>query len=249
MTWVQAVLLLLAGLGAGTINTVVGSGSLITFPALLAFGYPPVVANMTNNLGVLPGSVSGAVAYRAELRDQWPRTLRLATASVVGGLLGALLLLWLPTAAFDAIVPALIVLACVLVVIQPWLRRWLSARRRPASRPGPALGSGVFATGIYGGYFGAAQGVLLLALLDILLDDELNRLNAMKNVLATGANGAAAAVFVVHGGVAWAAAAVIAAGSIVGGQLGARIGRRLPPSVYRAVIVAVGVTAVVKLLA
>lgn len=248
MTWLQAVLLLVAGLGAGTINTVVGSGSLITFPALLALGYPPVVANMTNNLGVLPGSVSGTLAYRAELRDQWSRTLHLVIASVVGGLLGALLLLMLPTAAFDAIVPALIALACVLVVVQPWLRRWLSTRRRRAGRAGPALFSGVFATGIYGGYFGAAQGVLLLALLDILLDDELNRLNAMKNVLATGANGAAAAVFVVHGGVAWLAAALIAGGAVVGGQVGARIGRRLSPTVYRSVIVAVGLVAIVKLL-
>lgn len=248
MTWVQGALLLFTGLCAGTINTVVGSGSLITFPALLALGYPPVVANMTNNLGVLPGSVSGTFAYRVELRDQWPRALRLATASVVGGLIGAVLLLWLPTAAFDAIVPVLIVLACALVVVQPWLRRWVGARRSPAARPGPTLASGVFATGVYGGYFGAAQGVLLLALLDILLDDELNRLNALKNVLATGANGAAAVVFVVHGGVAWTAAVIIAVGAAVGGQIGARIGRRLPPAAYRAVIVVVGLVAAMKLL-
>ncbi|MEO6821176.1 MAG: sulfite exporter TauE/SafE family protein, partial [Candidatus Nanopelagicales bacterium] len=249
VTLVEAAVLLVAGLGAGTINTVVGSGSLITFPVLLAFGYPPVVANMTNNLGVLPGSMSGTVAYRAELRDQWPRALRLVGASVVGGLLGAVLLLRLPAAAFDAIVPTLILLACALVVLQPWLRRRISARRRtPGGRPGPALSAGVFSTGVYGGYFGAAQGVLLIALLDILLDDELNRLNALKNVLATGANGAAAVVFVVHGGVAWDAAALIALGSVVGGQIGARIGRRLPPGIYRGVIVVVGVAAVVKLL-
>jgi hypothetical protein len=159
------------------------------------------------------------------------------------------LLLRLPAAAFDAIVPTLIVLACVLVVIQPWLRRRISARGHPPRRPGPALTSGVLATGVYGGYFGAAQGVLLMALLDTLLDDELNRLNALKNVLATGANGAAAVVFVIRGGIAWDAAALIAVGSIVGGQIGARIGRRLPPAIYRAVIVLVGMAAVVKLLA
>ena len=249
MTVVEAAVLLVAGLVAGTINTVVGSGSLITFPALLAFGYSPIVANMTNNVGVLPGSVSGAVAYRAELRDQWPRALRLVCASIVGGLLGAVLVLRLPAAAFNAIVPTLIVLACVLVAIQPWLRRRISSRGRPSGRPGPAIASGVFVTGVYGGYFGAAQGVLLMALLDTMLDDELNRLNALKNVLATGANGAAAVVFVVHGGIAWDAAALIAVGSVVGGQIGARIGRRLPPAIYRAVIVVVGVVAVVKLLA
>jgi hypothetical protein len=247
VTLVEAAVLLVAGLGAGTINTVVGSGSLITFPVLLAFGYPPVVANMTNNVGVLPGSVSGTVAYRAELRDQWPRALRLVGASIVGGLLGAVLLLRLPAAVFGAIVPPLIVLACVLVVIQPWLQRRIGARGRPQGRPSRVLTSGVFATGVYGGYFGAAQGVLLMALLGTLLDDELNRLNALKNVLATGANGAAAVVFVVHGGIAWGAAVLIALGSVVGGQIGARIGRRLPPAIYRAVIVVVGLAAVVKL--
>jgi uncharacterized membrane protein YfcA len=249
VTVLQVVVLLVAGLLAGTINTVVGSGSLITFPVLLAFGYPPVVANMTNNLGVLPGSISGAVSCRAELSGQRSRVGRLTPVSVVGGLLGALLLLWLPAAAFDAIVPALIALACVLVVLAPRLRARAAARAQPSPRSAFTLTSGVLGTGVYGGYFGAAQGVLLMGLLGSLLDDDLPRLNALKNMLAAGANGAAAVVFVLRGGIAWNAAAIIAVGAIAGGPLGARIGRRLPPVVYRTVIVVVGVVAIVKLLA
>jgi uncharacterized protein len=241
--------LLLAGVAAGTINTVVGSGSLVTFPALLAFGYPPVTANITNNLGVLPGSISGAVAYRRELRGQRPRVLRLGAASLVGGLGGALLLLWLPAAAFAAIVPALILLACVLVILQPWLRRRTAARERPLGHPGVARVGGVFFSGLYGGYFGAAQGVLLMAILGIVIADDLQRLNALKNVLVAVANTSAAIVFIIRGGIAWDAAAVIAVGSIAGGQIGARIGRRLPAPLYRTVIVAVGLIAVWKLVA
>jgi uncharacterized protein len=244
----EGVALFLAGIAAGTINTVVGSGSLVTFPALLAFGYSPVTANITNNVGVLPGSISGAWAYRAELRDQIPRVLRLGPASLVGGFSGALLLLWLPAAAFEAIVPTLILVALVLVVIQPMLRRHLASRERHLRHAGGFLIAGVFLTGIYGGYFGAAQGVLLIALLAILIDEDLQRLNALKNVLAALANGAATVVFITRGGIAWDAAAVIAIGSILGGQLGAGIGRRLPAPVYRAVIVLVGLIAVWKLL-
>lgn len=241
-------ILLLAGVAAGTINTVVGSGSLVTFPILLAFGYAPVTANMTNNLGVLPGSISGAFAYRRELRDQWPRVLRLGTASLIGGLGGALLLLWLPAAAFKAIVPALILLACVLVLIQPWLRKHTAKREVQVRMTGTAF-LGVLFTGLYGGYFGAAQGVLMMALLGIILGDGLQRLNALKNVLVATANVAAAVVFIVHGGIAWEAAGIIAIGSIIGGQIGARIGRKLPAPVFRAIIVSVGLIAFVKLVA
>ncbi len=247
MSPLEGVVLLLAGIAAGAINTVVGSGSLVTFPTLLAFGYSPVTANITNNVGVLPGSISGAWAYRAELRDQVPRVTKLGTASLVGGFGGALLLLWLPAAAFAAIVPVLILIALVLVVIQPWLRKRIARRERHLRHAWAALITGVFLTGIYGGYFGAAQGVLLIALLTILIDEDLQRMNALKNVLVALANGAAAIVFIARGGIAWDAAAVIAIGSILGGQLGARIGRRLPAPVYRAVIVVVGLLAVVKL--
>ena len=239
--------LFLAGIAAGTINTVVGSGSLVTFPALLAFGYPPVTANMTNNLGVLPGSISGAVAYRHELRDQWPRVVRLAGLSLLGGLGGALLLLRLPAAAFSAIVPGLILLSCVLVVIQPCLRKRTSVREGQPRRAGVARVMGIFLTGLYGGYFGAAQGVLLMAVLGIVIAEGLQRLNAMKNVLVAVANTSAAIIFIVRGGIAWEAAGIIAVGSIIGGQLGASIGRRLPAPVYRTVIVIVGLVAFVKL--
>jgi len=240
-------MLFLAGIGAGTINTVVGSGSLITFPVLLAFGYPPLIANMTNNLGVLPGAISGAFAYRKELRTQWSRVVRLAALSLVGGLGGALLLLVLPAAAFKRIVPVLIALALVLVVIQPWLRK-KAAQREVAPRRHVVMRDGaIFLTGLYGGYFGAAQGILLISILGAMIDETIQKLNSIKIMLALSANSAAAIVFIVRGGISWPAAGVIAAGSLIGGQVGATIGRRLPAPVYRAVIVTVGIIAIVKL--
>src|SRR5829696_4071351 len=181
---------------AGAINAVVGSGTLVTFPVLLAVGYSPVVANVSNTLGLVPGSVSGAIGYRAELEGQRARVRTLGTASVLGGIVGAMLLLSLPSAAFDAIVPVLIVLALMLVVAQPRLSRML-AERRDQVRPhgGPLLWTGVFGTGIYGGYFGAAQGVILLAITGITIpEEELQRLNGLKNVLAALVNGVAAVV-------------------------------------------------------
>lgn len=247
MSIFEVVILFLAGIAAGTINTVVGSGSLVTFPALLAFGYPPVTANMTNNVGVLPGSISGAIAYRHELRDQWPRVARLAVLSLLGGLGGAFLLLRLPPAAFKAIVPVLILLSCLLVIIQPWLRKRAALREGKLRREGVTRVLGIFLTGLYGGYFGAAQGVLLMAVLGIVMKDGIQRLNAMKNVLVAVANTSAAFVFIARGGINWSAAGVIAAGSIIGGQVGAHVGRRLPAPVYRGVIVAVGLVAFTKL--
>lgn len=243
MTIWEALLLFGAGIGAGTINTIVGSGSLVTFPALLALGYPPVLANVTNNIGVLPGSISGVVGYRRELRGQLPRLLRLGVASLIGATIGALLLLRLPDSTFQAVVPALILLACVLVVVGPRLSTWLAHRRAPVAHGGPALFVLVLLTGVYGGYFGAAQGVILIAVLAILLQDDLQRLNAAKNVLAAVANGVAAVVFVLVTEVAWAAALAIALGSVIGGQLGAATGRRVPPAVYRGTVLVVGVVA------
>jgi uncharacterized protein len=249
VTWLEALLLFVAGTAAGTINTVVGSGSLVTFPTLLALGYPPVLANVTNNIGVLPGSISGAIAYRRELKGQARGVLPLAVCSLVGGACGALLLLVLPASAFDAIVPVLIIAACVLVVAAPWLKRW-AFRRATAARTGgtgraTTLLTSTALTGVYGGYFGAAQGVILLALLSIMLPGDLQKANAYKNVLAAVANGAAALVFVFTTSVAWFAGGIIALGAILGGQLGASVGRRLPPVVYRIVIVLIGIAAVV----
>lgn len=249
MTPFEGVALVAAGIAAGTVNTVVGSGSLITFPALIAFGYHPVLANVTNNLGVLPGSVSGAVAYRRELRSQAGRLWRLMPASIAGGAAGALLLLRLPASAFKAIVPVLIVLALVMVVIQPRLARRLERTQRTSGRVGIALVAAVLLTGVYGGYFGAAQGVLLMAILATLLAEPLPAVNPVKNVLAASANGSAAVVFLFTSHIAWGAALLIALGSVAGGQIGARVGRRLPPIVYRVTIVVVGIAAIVRLVA
>jgi uncharacterized protein len=249
VTALECVLVLAAGVFAGTINTVVGSGTLVTFPVLLAVGYSPVVANVSNTLGLVPGSVSGAIGYRAKLAGQRRRILVLGSGSLLGGIAGAVLLLSLPGSAFEAIVPALIALALVLVVLQPRLTRGLSARRHRA-RPhgGPPLWGGVFGTGVYGGYFGAAQGVILLALLGITIPDEdLQRLNALKNVLAGLVNGVAAVVFLFFASVAWLPALLLAIGSAAGGQLGARIGRSLSPGVLRGVIVVVGLAAIAQL--
>ena len=194
MSAVEALLVLAAGVAAGTINTIVGSGTLITFPTLLAVGLNPVVANVSNTIGLVPGSLSGAIGYRRELTGQRSRLLRLAPASAAGGLVGGVLLLVLPGEAFAAVVPVLIGLGCVLVAVQPWLARRL-AEDDPATRPphGSVLMVAlVFATGVYGGYFGAAQGVLLVAIMGLLLDEHLQRINATKNVLALLVNAVAA---------------------------------------------------------
>ena len=248
MTWLGAVALLGAGMAAGTINTVVGSGTLVTFPVLLALGYPPVVANVSNTVGLVPGALSGVHGYRRELAGQRGRLVRLGTASLLGAVTGALLLLVLPAAAFKAIVPVLIAVACVLVIVQPRLTERLRARRTRPPHGGALLPLGVFAAGVYGGYFGAAQGVLLIALLGIFLDDHLQRLNAAKNVLAGTVNGVAAVLFVLLADVAWPPALLLGAGAVLGGQIGARIGRSLPAAALRWVVVAVGLAAIVKLL-
>ena len=248
MSWVEVVVLFVSGTLAGIINTVVGSGSLITFPVLLALGYPPVLANVTNNVGVFPGSISGAIAYRKELKGQLRPVVALATFSAIGGLSGALLLLQLPAEVFDTIVPALIVLALLLVVFGPRIKRAIAARRLDRGEAEPSNKVALFTTtaltGVYGGYFGAAQGVILLSSLSILLPGSLQRANAYKNVLAATANGAAAIVFVLISQVAWLAAGVIAIGAIFGGQIGGWVGQRLPPIVLRIVIVVVGLAAI-----
>ena len=252
MSWAELAAILVAGVGAGTINTVVGSGTLITFPTLIAFGVPPVTANVSNSIGLVPGSVSGAIGYRRELRGQRRRILRLAGASALGGLLGAALLLGLPPGAFQAIVPVLIVLGLVLVVAQPRISAWV-ARRHEASGGLPADGArwvrpAVLGTGVYGGYFGAAQGILLMAVLGIGIDESLQRLNAVKNVLAALVNAVSGVVFVVVADVDWTVVGLLAAGSVVGGQIGARYGRRLPAPALRAVIVVVGLVALAAFL-
>ena len=286
-----ALVIFAVGLAAGTINTVVGSGTLITFPTLLALGYPPVLANVSNNVGLVPGVASGVHGYRAELAGQRRRMIRLGSASVCGGLVGAILLLVLPAGAFKEIVPVLIGIALVMIIFQPRLARWMAARqlaRTPAPAglldrdggpvpgddgPGAAVGTStvrvaarvatqpevqvggptlwvlVFLSGVYGGYFGAAQGVLLIGLMGVAFTDTMQRINAVKNVLAGLVNGVAALVFVAATHIDWGAAGLIACGAILGGQIGARIGRKLPPWGLRVLIVCVGVAALAKLLA
>jgi hypothetical protein len=237
-----------AGLGAGAVNTLVGSGTLITFPVLLAFGYPPVTANVSNTVGLVPGSVSGAFGYRRELAGQREHLLRFGVCSLLGGITGAVLLLVLPAGAFKAIVPAFIGAALVLTLAQPRLSRWLEHHRvRVDPHLAVLVPLGVYTAGVYGGYFGAAQGILLLAILGVALSQDLHRTNALKNVLAGLVNGVAGVYFLLAAHVAWAAAGLIAVSSIVGAQAGARYGRRLPPAALRAVIIAVGTFAIVRL--
>lgn len=248
MTGAEALAVVAAGVCAGGINTVVGSGTLITFPVLLAVGYPPVVANVSNSLGMVPGSVAGAIGYRRELAGQGMRLLRLGVVGTLGAISGAVLLLTLPPDAFEMIVPVLIALALVLVVVQPWLAKRLAERqvqRHPHG--GVPLQFGVFGTAVYGGYFGAAQGVLLVALMGILVDEHLQRINAAKNVLTALANLVAGVVFVFIAHVEWLAVLLLAIGATAGGLLGARLGRRLPASWLRGVIVVVGIAAIVQL--
>jgi uncharacterized protein len=244
----DALAILGAGLAAGAINTIVGSGSLITFPTLLAIGYKPVVANVSNTVGLVPGVMSGVFGYRRELSGQGPRIRTLGIASLAGGLTGAVLLLALPGNVFKRIVPVLILIACVLVAAQPRLSRRLAERPIRRRHGGPVLWGSVFLTGVYGGYFGAAQGVILIALLAIFIDDDLQRLNGAKNVLALLVNGIAAVLFVIVAHVAWGAAGLLAISSIIGGQLGATVGRRLPAKFLRGFIVIVGTAVAIRLM-
>lgn len=245
-------------MGAGTINAAVGSGTLITFPTLLAFGVPPVVANVSNTIGLVPGSLAGAWGYRRELAGQRSRILRLGVAALIGGAVGGILLLVLPAGAFEAIVPVLIGLGVLLVATGPRISRWVAARHGEA--PDPSTSSGhrdserwwvwpaVALLGVYGGYFGAAQGVLMIAIIGIGVAESLQRLNALKNVLVAIANGISGLLFALVADVDWKIAALIAVGATLGGLMGARIGRRLPPTVLRGVIVVVGITALVAFL-
>ncbi len=256
MTWWELVLVGLAGGGAGLINAVVGSGTLITFPTLLAFGMPPVLANVSNSIGLAPGSLSAVLASRPDLAGQRKRIVRYGIASLLGSVVGALLLLRLPPEAFRTIVPILIGLGCLLVIIGPWLNRRVNARRErlqlehpDAAAAGPRwLFLAIIGTGMYGGYFGAAQGVLVLAIMGVALSETLPRINGLKNVLVMIANAVAGVVFVIVSEVDWWVVLALAIGSILGAQVGARVGRRLPPLVYRVVIVAVGVAAIISLL-
>lgn len=241
---IEALAVAVAGALAGGINAVVGSGSLVTFPTLVAVGFPPVVANVSNTVGLVPGGISAAVGYRRELAGQGRRCLMLGAGTTVGALAGGLLLLELPAAVFEAVVPALILLAVALMALRPSPAPSASGPRRARTRAGVAAALG---TGIYGGYFGAAQGIILLALLRLSFDDDLQRLNGVKNVLVGLANGIAAALFIVVADVAWDAVALVALGSVAGAQVGARYGRRLPQETLRRIVIAYGAVVAVIL--
>ena len=253
MTPWELLAVLALGVGAGAINTVVGSGTLITFPVLLATGLPPVTATVSNALGVMPGSVSGAIAYREELKGQARRIRKLCVGALLGGLTGATLLLALPATAFEVIVPVLVGLALVLVALQPMVARAVGRRRTPTrdgSRRdgGPALFTALTLASVYGGYFAAAQGIIYLSLMGVLLDENLQRLNAIKNVLVAVVNAVAALFFLLVADFDWTAVALLSVGSALGGQLGARLGRRFSPTVLRLLVVTVGSLALVQLL-
>jgi len=241
------IVLTLVGLLAGVINSVVGSASLVTFPALIAIGYPPVVANITNNIGVLPANIAGALSYRAYFSGEWKKLGVFAALSAIGGLAGALLLLRMPADAFRFIVPFLIVMALLLVIFGPAVKAWVLKRSADAERPrterSPLLLATVGAAGVYGGYFGAAQGVILLSTFSLGLNGGLQRANAYKNAITSAGNIAAVVVFIAIGHIAWGAAAVLAVTSFIGGLIGGRYGQKLPENAYRVIIVVVGLCA------
>ena len=246
---VEIAAVLLAGVAAGAINAVVGSGTLITFPALLYFGFSPVTATMSNAIGLVPGSFSGTWGYRRELAGQRRRVLQLVPASLLGALSGSWLLLHLPAETFETVVPVLLILALVLVVTQPRIQAALARRRERHGKTEASRGQvtatigGTYLVGCYGGYFAAAQGILLVGVLGSLLPESLQRLNALKNLLALVVNAVAAAAYaiVAYDRVSWVAAGLIAAGSLLGGWIGASVGRRLPAPVLRGVIVFLGI--------
>lgn len=252
MSLTEIVVITLAGMAAGCINTIVGSGTLVTFPTLLAFGFPAVTANISNTVGLVAGGVSGAWGYRSEMEGAAPLLRRLSLMSFVGAIVGAVLLVVLPASAFDAIVPLLILIGVLLVVFGPRLQRMASAHHDEGVHRTrwALLQPGVFLCGVYGGYFGAAQGVILMGLMGVLLAEPMQKLNGIKNVLALIVNLTAAITFLIVSWdkVNWAAAALIAVGSLIGGVIGARVGKRLPPNGLRAFIVIIGVIAIVRLL-
>ena len=252
------VLIVVAGVGAGAINSLVGSGTLITFPTLVTLGFPPVTATMSNAIGLVAGGISGTWGYRRELSGQWQRLRWQIPASASGALIGAFLLLHLPEKVFTRIVPVLLILALMLVVLGPRIQAYARQRAEAAGRSAEhvsvsrmaALVAGTFAVGIYGGYFTAAQGILLIGVMGALLPEDVQRMNAAKNLLSLLVNIVAAVsyILVAFDRISWPAAGLIGIGSLIGGWLGAHYGRRLSPTALRAVIVVVGLIGLVRLL-
>jgi uncharacterized membrane protein YfcA len=240
-----------AGLGAGVLTSTVGVASLLSFPVLLAVGLPPVVANASNTVGLVPAGVSGSIGYRAELREHPRITWTVMITCAVGALGGAALLLALPSSVFEAVVPWLILFTCLLVGAQPWVTRWLRSRGDdvgPRTRMGAATTFFALLTGVYGGYFGAGSGVMMVAVLGLGLDIDLRVVNGLKTLAIFAGNVVAGLVFVTVADLDWGAIGLLAAGSVVGGYVGARVGRHLPPTLFRVLVVVAGVVAAVLLL-
>lgn len=241
-------LLVLAGLGAGLFNGVAGGGTLISFPALLALGYPAIVANVTSTVGIWPGYLGGVAGFRREIADQRDHFGMLAPVTVVGATVGAILLLTTPSSAFTRLAPWLVLFASALFALGPILGRWLAGEEsRLRTRP-VALGIGMFLAALYGGYFGAAMGVIMLAVLGLTLPDTLARAGGIRSALSALANAVAAIVFIIHGHLEWGAAGLLAVGSVVGGYVGAALARKLPSSILRVIVVAIGLATGVRLL-
>jgi uncharacterized protein len=253
LTLPRALMIIAAGAGAGFMNSIVGSGTLISFPTLVGVGFDRITANVTNNIGLFPGSASASYGYRKELVGQRKRLMILGSASTLGAVVGALLLFALPSKAFKVIVPFLILFGVALVLLQPRIIKWVKSRRieNPTGTPeriSPFLWLAICAAGVYGGYFGAAQGVILIGIMGSMLEDDLVRINATKNVLSTIVGAVAGIVFVFKTHVSWPAAVLVAIGSISGGLVGAKIGRKIPPNVLRGIVATVGTFAATKLL-
>lgn len=249
MTGLEQLAILAAGLGAGILTTTVGVASLLSFPVLVALGIPPVVANASNTVGLIPAGLSGSFGYRAELREHPDVTLAVILTCAGGAVIGAGLLLGLPPGVFEAVVPWLILFTCLLVGAQPTISAWVRKRRsgpdahRPRTRMSRVTALFAAVTGVYGGYFGAGSGVMMVAVLGLGLDLELRIVNALKTLAVLAGNVVAGAIFVAVADLDWTAIALLAVGSVFGGYLGARIGRRLPPVVFRILVVLAGIIA------
>jgi uncharacterized membrane protein YfcA len=248
VTPADALLVVGAGAVAGAVNAIAGGGTLVSFPALLAIGLPPVTANTTSSVGLLAGYAGGSVAYRRELEGQGSRAKGLLIAGILGALVGAVLLLVTPGSSFRAVVPYLVLLSCLLLAVQPWVARALEARGVARGHPGWEAQLAIGIGAVYGSYFGAGLGVIMLAVLGVLVADDLQRLNALKGVLSFVINGVGAIVFVVTGHVAWLAAGLLAVGAWFGATVGVALARRLPAAAVRVGIVVSGVVVGVSLI-
>jgi uncharacterized membrane protein YfcA len=251
MDSLEALGLLVAAFAAGAINAVAGGGSLVSFPALVWAGYTSKTANVTNSVALWPGYLAGSYGYRGELRRQRQRIVALSAPSMLGALAGSALLLATPTDTFDVVVPFLILFACGLMVVQERLGKFALEHRLGSQAEDHVpwtLVAGIFVLSIYGGYFGAGLGIMTLAVLGILLPDDIQHSNALKGLLSMVINAVAVVYFVFFGPVRWAPALVMAAGAMAGGYFGVGVARRLGRGPLRAAVVSYGVLVAVVLL-